>query len=306
MAHKNKWDEECVKAFQDLKQYLTSLPLLFKPEASKNWYIYMAVSEVVVSFALIRKEIGAQLSVFYTSKALIDAKTRYRKIEKLILALVVAARKLKPYFQSNKGPGIGRLRSRIHLKPKRRSNSAKSTTEVAKNVIAAPAPPIGDFWHLHINGSSNYQGSGASLVLTTPDGSMLEQAITLSFKVSNNKAKYEALLAGLRLVNDLVVKMLMNYSDSQLITNQTLREYVAKHPKMARYLKKVREQLATFQAYTFTQVLRAENVHADALAGLGLALNHQLMHSIPVKYLEKPSIDKEPVVEDAQINTTPS
>ena len=33
------------------------------------------------------------------------------------------------------------------------------------------------------------------MVLVTPDGSMLEQAITLDFKASNNEAEYEALLA---------------------------------------------------------------------------------------------------------------
>ncbi|KAM1784784.1 hypothetical protein ACFX12_037766 [Malus domestica] len=47
------------------------------------------------------KRAGGQLPVFYTFKALFDAETRYPKIEKLILALVVAARKLRPYFQAH-------------------------------------------------------------------------------------------------------------------------------------------------------------------------------------------------------------
>ncbi|KAM1716542.1 hypothetical protein ACFX11_024498 [Malus domestica] len=89
------------KAFQDLNKYLTSPPLLSKPEATEDLYIYLAVSEVAVSSALIREEIGAQLPIFYTSKALLDAETRYPKIEKLILALVVAARNLIPYFQAH-------------------------------------------------------------------------------------------------------------------------------------------------------------------------------------------------------------
>ncbi|KAM2489948.1 hypothetical protein PS1_046878 [Malus domestica] len=88
-AQRDKWDEECKKAFQDLKNYLTSPPLLSKPEAAEDLYIYLAVSEVAVSFALKREELGAQLPVFYTSKALLDAETRYPKIKKLILALVV-------------------------------------------------------------------------------------------------------------------------------------------------------------------------------------------------------------------------
>ncbi|CAL2265280.1 unnamed protein product [Prunus armeniaca] len=53
-----------------------------------------AVSNSAVSSALIREELRAQHSVFYTSKALLDAETSYPKLEKLILALVVFSRKL--------------------------------------------------------------------------------------------------------------------------------------------------------------------------------------------------------------------
>ncbi|KAM2323105.1 hypothetical protein ACFXTH_019702 [Malus domestica] len=97
-AQRDKWDEECEKAFQDLKKYFTSPLLLSKLEAAEDLYIYLAVFEVAVSFALIREKLRAQLPVFYTSKALLDEETRYPKIEKLILALVVATRKLRPYF----------------------------------------------------------------------------------------------------------------------------------------------------------------------------------------------------------------
>ncbi|KAM2576034.1 hypothetical protein TB2_007783 [Malus domestica] len=100
-AQRDKCDEECERSFQDLNKYLTSPPLLSKPKAAEDLYIYLAVSEIAVSYALIREELGAQLPVLYISKALLDAETRYPKIEKLILALVVMARKLRPYFQAH-------------------------------------------------------------------------------------------------------------------------------------------------------------------------------------------------------------
>ncbi|CAL8133592.1 unnamed protein product [Prunus armeniaca] len=65
-------------------------------------FVYLAVSNSAVSSALIRKELGAQHPVFYTSKALLDAETRYPKLEKLILALVVSATKLRPYYQAHR------------------------------------------------------------------------------------------------------------------------------------------------------------------------------------------------------------
>ncbi|KAM2356212.1 hypothetical protein ACFX1X_010707 [Malus domestica] len=107
-------------------------------------------------------------------------------------------------------------------------------------------PPSEDFWHLHVDGASNNKGSGAGMVLVTPDGSMLEHMITLCFKASNNEVEYEALLAGLRMAKDLAVRKLAIHSDSQLITSQAIGEYTAKHPRMAQYLEKVRQQLETF------------------------------------------------------------
>ncbi|KAM1111386.1 hypothetical protein ACFX19_010660 [Malus domestica] len=75
---------------------------------------------------------------------------------------------------------------------------------------------------------------------------MLEHMITLCFKASNNEVEYEALLAGLRMAKDLAVRKLAIHSDSQLITSQAIGEYTAKHPRMAQYLEKVRQQLETF------------------------------------------------------------
>jgi hypothetical protein len=63
--------------------------------------LYLAVSPTAVSSTLIREEDGVQLPVYYTSKAFQGAEERYPAMEKLALALVVAARKLRPYFQTH-------------------------------------------------------------------------------------------------------------------------------------------------------------------------------------------------------------
>ncbi|KAI5311806.1 hypothetical protein L3X38_040979 [Prunus dulcis] len=84
-----------------------------------------------------------------------------------------------------------------------------------------------DMWQLHVDGASNHKGAGAGIVIITPGGTLLEQAIALGFSASNNEAEYEALLAGLRLAKELTIKRLAIYSDSQLITNQASGEYMA-------------------------------------------------------------------------------
>ena len=63
-------------------------------------FLYMAVSDHATSSVLVRDEEGVQYPIYYTSKALLDAETRYPSLEKWALALVVAARKLRPYFQA--------------------------------------------------------------------------------------------------------------------------------------------------------------------------------------------------------------
>ena len=54
-------------------------------------------------------------------------------------------------------------------------------------------------WVLYVDGSSNKQGSGGRIILTTPDGIQLEYAFSFGFPTSNNEAEYEALLLGLQL-----------------------------------------------------------------------------------------------------------
>jgi hypothetical protein len=54
-----------------------------------------------MSSALVREEAGVQRPVYFTSKALHGAEERYPWIEKLAFALVVSARRLRPYFQAH-------------------------------------------------------------------------------------------------------------------------------------------------------------------------------------------------------------
>ncbi|KAM1006240.1 hypothetical protein ACFX2A_003014 [Malus domestica] len=72
--------------------------LLSKPEVSDTFIIYLSVSALAVSFVLIRNDNNVERPIYYASKALQDAETRYSNIEKLALALVMSARKLRPYF----------------------------------------------------------------------------------------------------------------------------------------------------------------------------------------------------------------
>ena len=94
-----EWTDECQKAFQDLKDYLTMAPLLSLSVLGEELYLYLAVSPHAVSSALIREKGKVQKPVYYTSRTLRGVEGRYPLIEKLAFALITASRKLRHYFQ---------------------------------------------------------------------------------------------------------------------------------------------------------------------------------------------------------------
>ncbi|KAI5323669.1 hypothetical protein L3X38_032741 [Prunus dulcis] len=107
------------------------------------------------------------------------------------------------------------------------------------DLTSAEPSQLRDMWQLLVDGASNQKGVGAGVVITTPDGTLLEQDIMLGFPASNNEAEYEALLTGLHLAKELAIKKLAIYFNSQLIMNQASGEYMAKHPRMILYLDEV-------------------------------------------------------------------
>ena len=65
-----EWIEECVLAFQQLKEYLSRPPIMFSPEADEVLFAYIAVVPHTVSLVLIRVDSGIQRPVYYVSKSL--------------------------------------------------------------------------------------------------------------------------------------------------------------------------------------------------------------------------------------------
>ena len=95
------WTNKCEATFQELKCYLSNLPLLSQSKEGEDLFLYLAVSAMAVSVALIREEARIQCPVYYVSQAFQGAKVKYPCIEKITFSLTVASRKLHPYFQAN-------------------------------------------------------------------------------------------------------------------------------------------------------------------------------------------------------------
>ena len=96
-----EWSEECTLAFQRLKKYLSRPPIMSNSEVDEVLYAYIAVVLHAVSLVLVRVDSGIQRPVYYMSKSLYEAEVHYLPLEKTILAMVHATRKLPHYFQAH-------------------------------------------------------------------------------------------------------------------------------------------------------------------------------------------------------------
>ena len=138
-------------------------------------------------------------------------------MEILVLALITAARKLKPYFQAHiivvltdqplkkamsSPEAAGRMAlwaiklSEFDVRYRPRTSMKR---QVVADFIAEYAQPKDEgaegqkLWIIHTDGSSNQHSGGAGIVMRTPEGDKIECMIRLDFPTTNNEAEYEAL-----------------------------------------------------------------------------------------------------------------
>ncbi|GKA51750.1 reverse transcriptase domain-containing protein [Tanacetum coccineum] len=109
---------------------------------------------------------------------------------------------------------------------------------------------LSDPWILFIDESSCIDGSGAGLIITNPKGVEFTYALRFRFDATNNKAEYEALIADLRIAEQMGVKNLQANIYSRLVANQVNRTYIAKEPGMIKYLEKVKTLTSTFKEFS--------------------------------------------------------
>ncbi|KAF8093777.1 hypothetical protein N665_0378s0007 [Sinapis alba] len=309
------WGERCEEAFDQLKLYLTTPPVLAKPDKGDTLYLYVAVSTTAVSSILVKQDWEEKMPIFYTSKRMTDAETRYSTLEKMVLAMITSARKLRPYFKSHSIIILTNLPLRTIMQNANHSGRlSKWAVKLSEydvtfqNRPAAKSQVLADFlieltpdldqdltlpsedWILHVDGSSSVKGFGIGIHLQSPTGELLQQSFRLDFSASNNKTEYESLIAGLRLVRVVQAKHVHTYCDSQLVANQFLGDYDAKNERMDAYLKILRDLAKEFESFQLTRIPRGENVLADALATLGSSPGDQVKRTIPIQHIDKPSI----------------
>ena len=86
------------RSFLELEEFLTKLPMLSPPVVGEDLQLYIAVSQETLSAVLTRE---SMFPVYFVSRVLQPTEQRYFPAEKMALAMVTAARRLRPYFQAH-------------------------------------------------------------------------------------------------------------------------------------------------------------------------------------------------------------
>ncbi|KAD3642299.1 hypothetical protein E3N88_31523 [Mikania micrantha] len=322
-----QWSDEAEKAFQDMKQYIADIPSLVAPVMSEHMFLYVAVGGEAISSVLVVERSGTQLPVYFLSRVLREAETRYPEIEKAVLAIVHTARRLRRYFQAHHINVLTNLPIREALqKPESSGRLAKWAIELGEHgltylprtaikgqVLAdfimegtTPKPPEGQVlsissgtkeegWVLYTDGASNMEGSGAGLILIDPAGVELTYALRLAFPSTNNEAEYEALIAGLQLAVKMKVQVLQANVDSLLVANQVNGSYETKGDKMKKYLAKTKSVLQLIPKWQVNQIARSQNKKADALSKLASVVFAHLTKTVLVEVVTERAIQHEEV-----------
>ncbi|XP_057432548.1 uncharacterized protein LOC130725323 [Lotus japonicus] len=300
---KNKafqWTEECERAFQSFKEHLSSPPVLSKPMPGISLSMLISISDNVVSSVMLQEIKGDVKIIYFVSHALQGAEVRYQKIEKAALALIISARKLRPYFQGfpvvvktdlplrqvlQKPDLAGRMVSwAVELSEfgitfeKKGAIKAQVLVDFVNEMYHEDNSEAGE-WSLSVDGSSNVKGSGAGIILEGPGG-----------------AEYEAIIAGLKLAIEMGVKSITIKTDSQIVSRQIQGEYQAKDAQLAKYLVKAQGLIKQIGEVQINHVPRDENTRADILSKLASTKKPGNNKSVIQEVLNNPSIEADEVM----------
>ncbi|GJX16446.1 reverse transcriptase domain-containing protein [Tanacetum coccineum] len=169
------WTEEAEAAFRQMKEHIAKLPMLTAPNEQEELIVYLAASKEAVSAVLMTEREARQMPIYFVSRALRGPEVNYTAMEKLVLALVHASKRLKRHFQAHP----------IIVITDQPIKSILSNPEVAANFIVErpeeegqddhsdEEEPLPARWTLFTDGSSCVDGCGAGVILTDPEGSLV-------------------------------------------------------------------------------------------------------------------------------------
>ncbi|KAI5342406.1 hypothetical protein L3X38_010281 [Prunus dulcis] len=217
------WDQACHNAFESIKKYLSSSPLLGAPILGKQLKLYIATQERSIGALLAQEnESHKEQALYYLSRTHTGPELNYTPIEKTCLALVFAIQKLRHYMQAftvllitradpvryvmSKPVLTGRLAKWALLLNQYEIiytlEKAVKGQAVADFLVDHPIPAnweisddlpdeqvffadVSPAWMMFFDGSARKDGAGAGIVFVSPERHVLPYSFSLSELCSN-------------------------------------------------------------------------------------------------------------------------
>ncbi|XP_075474754.1 uncharacterized protein LOC142505593 [Primulina tabacum] len=158
---------------------ILELPVLVKPKPGEKLFVYLSTTEYVVSSVLIREEGSDQKPMYYVSHTLIGVELRYSEVEKIYLALVMIAWKLRHYFLLHPiimliNSPLGRIMTHPEVSGKMVAIKAKDLSDFLSKMIK---PVEEEVWRVFVDGAASLAGCGVGVVIKGVYGGMDEKMI---------------------------------------------------------------------------------------------------------------------------------
>jgi hypothetical protein len=174
-----RWGAEQQRAFEEIKEYFSKPPVLVPPQQDKPFYIYLIVGDTSIASVVIQVHDGKERVVFYLSRRMLHAETRYPDIEKLCLCLFFTCTKLRHMqigcYQAH---AIGRLGKwmfalsefDIRYQPMKAVKGQALADLIAERINTDIAALSVRAWAMYFDGSACGDGCGIGILLVSPRG----------------------------------------------------------------------------------------------------------------------------------------
>jgi ribonuclease HI len=125
---------------------------------------------------------------------------------------------------------------------------------------------------VHVDGGARGNPGPAAIgvVVSTPEGEVLDEVAARIGVATNNVAEYQALLRGLERARALGATEVEVINDSELVARQVGGAYKVKHAGLRPLYDQAMAALRGFERWSVRSVPRAQNARADGLVNAAL------------------------------------
>jgi ribonuclease HI len=125
---------------------------------------------------------------------------------------------------------------------------------------------------VHVDGGARGNPGPAAIgvVVSSPDGQVLDEVAERIGVATNNVAEYRALLRGVERARALGATEVEIVNDSELVAKQLTGAYKVKHPAMKPLYAEALAALRSFDTWRVHSVPRGRNARADELVNQAL------------------------------------